>query len=274
MYNFLQYNKYGSLIIALLIFIYAPVCYSENNQPLDNSHQPSDKPHQALVKILQLVNKSPQLETRSPQLETRSPQLETRSPQLEIRSPQPEIRSPQLETRSPQPEIRSPQLETKSPQLENHHQQPGEITKQKEKTSVNRSLPFLSARTPAVMEKKEPAAPMDALSVSLGLIFILLLIFLLAWIMRKAGYSQLSGKGYLSILATLNLGQKEKIALLKVGRQQILIGITANQINTLHVLDEPLDIKELQADAGKNQFAAKLSEVLNVSSARGKNKNE
>ena len=112
--------------------------------------------------------------------------------------------------------------------------------------------------------------PTDALTVSLGLMFILLLIFSLAWIMRKTGYGQLSGQGTLSVIATLNLGQKEKIALIKVGQQQILVGITATQINTLSVLDEPLDIgasdtKKDQSTIEKSLFSKKLNEVLNSS---------
>ena len=112
-------------------------------------------------------------------------------------------------------------------------------------------------------EKKEPVTSMDALSVSTGLIFILLLIFSLAWFMRKMGYSNISGQGQLNILATLNLGQKEKIALIQVGRQQLLVGITATQINTLHVLDEPLDTVDAQTGTGnKSHFANKMTEIL------------
>ena len=81
--------------------------------------------------------------------------------------------------------------------------------------------------------------------------------------MRKVGYGQFSGQGELSVLATLNLGHKEKIALIKVGQQQILVGVTAAQINTLHVLDEKLEIKTTamsnsQSKPDKKQFAAKL----------------
>lgn len=103
----------------------------------------------------------------------------------------------------------------------------------------------------------------DALNVSLGLVFILLLIFFLAWFMRKIGYSNISGQGQLKLLATMNLGQKEKIALIQVGKQQLLVGVTANQINTLHVLDEPLETSEPQGtDIGDTNFAKKLSDTL------------
>lgn len=101
----------------------------------------------------------------------------------------------------------------------------------------------------------------DALTVSLGLIFILILIFSLAWFLRKIGYSHISGQGQLKILATMNLGQKEKIALIQVGTQQLLIGITSNQINTLHVLDEPLDSTDTQ-ESEANGFAKKLTDSL------------
>lgn len=140
---------------------------------------------------------------------------------------------------------------------------------------VNKAYSFLSPQTTSSNGKKEASEPMDALSVSLGLIFILLLIFLLAWIMRKVGYGQFSGQGELSVLATLNLGHKEKIALIKVGQQQILVGVTASQINTLHVLDEKLEIKTTdmnnsQSKLEKKQFSAKLNEVLSSSTSRVK----
>lgn len=115
----------------------------------------------------------------------------------------------------------------------------------KEQAAARKLLPFLfnktSNQTNTDPAKKEAVSAMDAVSVSIVLIFILLLIFFLAWLMKKVGYSNMSGQGNLKILATLNLGQKEKISLIEVGEQQLLVGITATQINTLHVLDKPLD---------------------------------
>ena len=105
----------------------------------------------------------------------------------------------------------------------------------------------------------------QALNVSLGLIFILLLIFSMAWFMRKMGYSNISGQDNLKILATLNLGQKEKIVLLQVGtqenRQQLVLGITASQINTLHVLKDPIEA-DTDGMTPEQGFAAKLTESL------------
>ena len=151
--------------------------------------------------------------------------------------------------------------EAKIPAAQNDHS---------EKTSTHKSFPLLfnktSAQTNADSSKKEPVNAMDALSVSLGLIFILAIIFFLAWLMRKAGYSNMSGQGNLKIIATLSLGQKEKISLIEVGEQQLLVGITATQINTLHVLDEPLETRyeasQTKNNTEKNHFSNKLTELL------------
>ena len=135
-----------------------------------------------------------------------------------------------------------------------------------------KNFSFLSGQnlssSAANSKKTETSANTDALSVSLGLIFILILIFSMAWFMKKMGYSNLTGQGDLKIIATLNLGQKEKIALIQVGQQQLLVGMTATQINTLHVLDELIEAPETQIKGkgdviGNHPFASKLSKFLN-----------
>ncbi len=141
-----------------------------------------------------------------------------------------------------------------------------------EKKVEKKNFSFLSGQTfsntAANSKKNDAASNTDALSVSLGLIFILIMIFSLAWFMKKMGYTNLTGQGQLKIIATLNLGQKEKIALIQVGQQQLLVGMTATQINTLHVLDELLEETEAQTKdqgvvTGNNPFANKLSKFLN-----------
>ena len=151
-----------------------------------------------------------------------------------------------------------------------------ELAQEKQKRNYpsveKKNFSFLSSQTfsnTAENSKKTAAASnTDALSVSLGLIFILIMIFSLAWFMKKMGYTNLTGQGQLKIIATLNLGQKEKIALIQVGQQQLLVGMTATQINTLHVLDELLEETEAQTKVqgvvtGNNPFASKLSQFLN-----------
>jgi flagellar protein FliO/FliZ len=44
------------------------------------------------------------------------------------------------------------------------------------------------------------------------------------------------------VIADIPLGQKERAVLLKVGQTQILVGVAPGQVNTLHVLTEPIDL--------------------------------
>jgi len=129
----------------------------------------------------------------------------------------------------------------------------------KEPLANNKSL---TSKEPST--KNQSSLNGDALNVSLGLIVILLMIFSLAWFMKKIGYSSMTGQGQLKIIASLNLGQKEKIALIQVGKQQLLVGMTATQINTLHVLDEVLEETEIKqsGSTGNGAFSSKFSELL------------
>ena len=150
-------------------------------------------------------------------------------------------------------------------ELSSKQQEAGQ-NNQKIETTNSRSYSFLNKEK----NRQEPVgSSMDALNVSLGLIFILVLIFSMAWLVRKMGYSHISGQGQLKLLSTMNLGQKEKIALIQVGQQQLLVGITSQQINTLHVLEEPLETtvsQDATADSSQqNQnFAGKLSDSINL----------
>jgi len=149
--------------------------------------------------------------------------------------------------------------------VDGEQQQPAQQTisgQGKENSPASDKTPYSFLKSDRV-RKESPEASSEALTVSLGLIFILILIFSLAWFMRKIGYSNISGQGQLQLLATMNLGQKEKIALIQVGKQQLLVGITATQINTLHILDESLEATESQGtEPGDNNFAKKLSDTL------------
>jgi len=48
----------------------------------------------------------------------------------------------------------------------------------------------------------------------------------------------------LKTVAVLPLGMKEKIALIQVGDQQMVVGVTAQQINCLMTLEQPLSVSQ------------------------------
>jgi flagellar protein FliO/FliZ len=80
--------------------------------------------------------------------------------------------------------------------------------------------------------------------VTFALLLVLVAIFAAAWIARRMrGFNNRVGDA-IDILADVPLGQKERAVLLKVGEKQILIGVAPGRVNTLHVLEQPLDLKK------------------------------
>jgi flagellar protein FliO/FliZ len=71
---------------------------------------------------------------------------------------------------------------------------------------------------------------------------VLAAIFLVAWLVRRMRIVGNRVGGAIDVLANVQLGQKERAVLLKVGTTQILIGVAPGQVNTLHVLTEPLEL--------------------------------
>jgi len=89
-----------------------------------------------------------------------------------------------------------------------------------------------------------PIASGALLETILGLALILALIFVLAWLIKRTGKFQHSANGEIKMVAGLSLGSRERAVLLEVGGERILVGVTAQQIQTLHVLGQDGPAKE------------------------------
>jgi len=109
--------------------------------------------------------------------------------------------------------------------------------------------------------KTEPVGTGDFIQMFFGLLLVLGLIFGMAWFIRRMGSFQQVSHGALRILGGLSLGQRERIVLVQVGEQQLLIGLAPGQIRTLHVLDKTVGIGD--SGSGKQtSFAERLQSVI------------
>lgn len=97
----------------------------------------------------------------------------------------------------------------------------------------------------------------NMLNVTVGLLAVLTIIIVIAWVVKRFGQFSLNASGQLRILGGLQVGAKERVLLLQVGKQQLLVGVTAGNIRTLCVLNEPLAVTENRID-GNQPFAARL----------------
>jgi len=95
---------------------------------------------------------------------------------------------------------------------------------------------------PSTTTTPPPAGAAGIGQVTLALAVVLAAVFAAAWAMRRMrGFGNRVGNN-LDVLANIPLGPKERAVLLKVGNQQVLIGVAAGRVNTLHVLPENIDI--------------------------------
>lgn len=77
-----------------------------------------------------------------------------------------------------------------------------------------------------------------------GLILVLGLILGLAWLLKRlpgAGLGIRPGE-QLRVVSMLSVGAKERVMVIEVGKEQLLIGVTAGGITALHTLPEPLAV--------------------------------
>lgn len=94
-----------------------------------------------------------------------------------------------------------------------------------------------------------------------GLALILVLIYGLSWFVKRfaqGGFMQNPG---MKVISSMPLGTRERLMLVEVGGKQLLLGVTATQINNLHVFEEPLFIAE-KTQAATSEFSQKLMAIL------------
>jgi flagellar protein FliO/FliZ len=68
-----------------------------------------------------------------------------------------------------------------------------------------------------------------------GLPLVILAIFACAWLLRRMGGLPVSNAGAIRFVAAINMGPRERVVLLEVGAERILVGIAPGQLRTLHI---------------------------------------
>ena len=99
-------------------------------------------------------------------------------------------------------------------------------------------------------------------SLGLGLVAVIAVIYGCAWIIRRMNGMTGMNNNAIKVVSVMAIGARERIALIEVGGQQILLGITPSAIRTLHVYDEPV----VEAgSAGSSDFARRLQGMIGKS---------
>lgn len=108
-------------------------------------------------------------------------------------------------------------------------------------------------------QSMETMAVSSILQMTFGLIIVLLLIFGTAWFMKRFGRLQGGLSDQLKVVGSMAVGTRERIVLIQVGEKQVLVGVTPNAIQTLHVLEAPIMATQ---NPPPGQLSARFSEIL------------
>lgn len=106
-----------------------------------------------------------------------------------------------------------------------------------------------------------PVSTVALLETLLGLFIVLACIAFLAWLLRRTGRFQTTANGEMKIITSMALGPRERAVLLQVGEQQILVGVTSQQVQTLHILETPVDTSAIKTSSNTS-FAEKLQDMM------------
>ncbi|MBI0155026.1 flagellar biosynthetic protein FliO [Gilliamella sp. W8128] len=97
---------------------------------------------------------------------------------------------------------------------------------------------------------------------------VITIIFVLTWLIKRLGW-QKSTKQFIDVKATYNINAKDRIMLVYVDHQLLVVGVTAQQMTLLHTINEqrtemlfaePVDVEQ---QSKNNLFNQILKSVLN-----------
>ena len=129
------------------------------------------------------------------------------------------------------------------------------------------TVPAAAAPLPAM----PPGAPMtmaptassgSLLQTIFALMFVLALLIALAWAMKRYGPKALGGNSKMRVVSSLNLGGRERIVLIEVADQWIVVGASPGRINALATLPRQEGELPQLSNAQHGPAAANFSEWL------------
>ena len=128
--------------------------------------------------------------------------------------------------------------------------------------SVLAAEPVASAATVAAAPVVNSGVAGQLTQLVFGLLLVLGLIFFLAWLLRRVQQAGPAGKGQvIELIGSRALGPRDRLMLVQVGNEQILLGLSPGTITALHVLKEPVQVPG-DTEKATPEFAQHLLRML------------
>ncbi len=108
-----------------------------------------------------------------------------------------------------------------------------------------------------------------------GLLGIVVFIFAIAWIIKRTGTLNPAHSTNLKVVAGLNVGQREKIIVVQVMDEQLLVGVTQTNIQLLSKLEQPMSESNFQTFGGfQEKLQAAITGLKNKKTENKSSRNE
>ncbi|MET0071878.1 MAG: flagellar biosynthetic protein FliO [Candidatus Thiodiazotropha sp.] len=100
-----------------------------------------------------------------------------------------------------------------------------------------------------------PLGTESLLSTAGGLLLVLAIIIGGAWLFKRYGQLPMGGKGLVRVIGGVSLGTRERVVLIEVENNRLLLGVAAGQVRTLHVLAGSQQSFDHQLESEKRSVA-------------------
>lgn len=109
-------------------------------------------------------------------------------------------------------------------------------------------------------------SPGHLLRLVVGLALVLAAVAGLAWVLRRVGGVGGGRNGLVRVIGSAPVGQRERVVLVEVGSEQVVVGVAPGSVRPLHVLAEPVEHRQAEPGPeggnGPAGFAAQLHAVM------------
>lgn len=97
------------------------------------------------------------------------------------------------------------------------------------------------------------------MEVVVGLVIVLLAIMIIAWLARNYLNIRSMGGSGIRVVGGVSLGGKERVVVVEVSGEQVMLGVSPGRINKIHILENKI---EERSPAAKGGFLIKLNEEI------------
>ena len=129
---------------------------------------------------------------------------------------------------------------------------------------MTRFLAFTTAFVGNASQAAEPGKIIggaDVVSMILSTLVVVAAIVALGWAYSRSKFAVSGSRDVINIVSSRALGTKERLLLIEVADQQLLVGMTASQVQTLHVFDKPV-VETATPEIAPSSFAERLRSTM------------